>query len=135
MSLKQYLFVMIFATVLAWIGWIIVINSVNPETSGLEGITLFYVSLLLALVGTFAVLGFGLRSLTQKEELPYRLVLLSFRQSLFFSLLIVGVLMLKASQALRWWNVLLLVIVLTLMEFVALSLHRVQRKAPVGHSN
>lgn len=119
---------MIVTTLFAWVGWTLVLTSISPLGDGIEGLVLFYLSLLLSLIGTFAIAGFLVRTRTQPGELPYRIVIDSFRQSLFFSLLIIGVLIFQSTRTLSWLTILLLMAALTLAEFAALSLHRVRRK-------
>lgn len=82
---------------------------------------LFYGSLLLALVGTFSLLGFFLRVWFTKEEVIFRHLGISTRQSIWFALLLVGSLLLLGAGYLRWWSEILLIVFLVLLEFFFLS--------------
>ena len=78
----------------------------------------FYISLFLALVGTFSVLGFVMRViLLKKHFFLSRQVAVSFRQALLLSLLITAALVLQSRSLLTWWTALLVVAALTLLEF------------------
>ncbi len=121
MSLTRYFFIMVIATILAWVSWAVVITQINPEIALWDGFALFYATLFLALIGSFALIGLAIRMHTQAQHLPYYLVLLSFRQGVFFALLAIGSLILQSKHLLRWWNVLLLVVLLTVFEYFALT--------------
>lgn len=124
MTLTKYVFIVLAATVLAWVSFAVVLTQINPDTAGLDGFTLFYASLFLALLGSFALMGLSIRLHTQQHHLPYYLVLLSFRQAIFFSVLVVGALLMQSQRVLYWWNMIGLVGVLTLLEFFALKIRR-----------
>ena len=80
MTLRAYLVYMLGGTVLGWTAWILIILYTNPFSAGLGAIFLFYATLFLSLVGTFAVLGFGARALiTKKNEVVFRKVKCTFR--------------------------------------------------------
>jgi len=100
---------------------------VNPDEAGIIGFSLFYLSLLLALIGTFSLIGFFGRVWFTKERVIFRHLGVSTRQSVWFSTLLVGTLLLQGSGYLRWWSILLLVILVTLLEFFFLSRKIVQR--------
>ncbi|RMD59868.1 hypothetical protein D6821_00155 [Candidatus Parcubacteria bacterium] len=121
MTLKKYLAVMSITTGVCWVVWSAVLLIIDPEVTNWIGFFLFYSSLLLALVGTFALLGFWLRFIMLRQQLVFRLVKDAFRQSFFFSLAIVGALLLLAKGWFNWLNLLLLIIGLSFLEFFVLS--------------
>lgn len=121
MSLFTYLALMIISTALSWGAWVMVVISINPVSADFFGFLLFYCSLSVALTGTFALIGFFCRTIfAQHEEVLYR-VLISFRQGLFFSLLIDGFLVMQHARLLTWYNAAFLIIALTLAEFFMIS--------------
>ncbi len=124
MTLTKYVLIVLVATLLAWVGFGVVLSQINPETAGLDGLALFYVILFLALLGSFALMGLSIRLHTQQQHLPYYLVLLSFRQAIFFSVLVVGALLLQSHRVLYWWDMIVLVGLLTILEFFALKIRR-----------
>ncbi|MEK7103172.1 MAG: hypothetical protein AAB870_02400 [Patescibacteria group bacterium] len=121
MTLKKYLAMMTFATLVCWGAWLSVINMIDVANTGFLGHTLFYASLFLALTGTFAVVGFFIRLVLLKQELVFQKVVIAFRQAIFFALLIDGLLILAARSLLTWYNVMFLVIGLTIAEFFMIS--------------
>lgn len=120
MSLRLYLWLMTATTLLSWIGFSIVVNLMSPE-DGFTGLVLFYISLTLGLTGTFALVGFCLRFLFLRSEQTFKHVSISFRQGLFFALLIDGFMLLQSMRLLTWYNSALLILGLTLAEFFVIS--------------
>lgn len=106
MTLRQYLTIMIVATLLCWVSWIFVLMNVDPFTSGLLGFLFFYVSLFFLLVGTLSLLIFGLYHLFSHSSLPlFRYVQYSFRDAVVLSVFILALLWLQSQRLLQWWNV------------------------------
>ncbi|MFP4514702.1 MAG: hypothetical protein ACLFNO_01715 [Parcubacteria group bacterium] len=123
MTLKNYLTLMIIATLACWGAFIFILNTVNPEITNWLGFVLFYSSLFLAVSGLSAIVGFLVRFWLLKQKLAFYSVNSAFRQSFLFALLIISVLLLLANDLFTILNVLLLVIIITLIEFFLIS-HR-----------
>lgn len=121
MTLLRYLIVMFFATALCWAAWFTVVQSVDPFDTDIVGYFLFYSSFSLALAGTFALVGLLFRTLLLKQELMFQKVAISFRQGIFFAILIDGFLILQSQRLLTWYNIAFLVIGLTIAEFFVIS--------------
>jgi hypothetical protein len=124
MSLKQYLIIMIIATLICWGALAMVIFNVDPETTGLAGFGLFYVSLFLALTGTISLIGLLIRRAIDRQQLIVRQVGLAFRQAISFAFLIVILVYLQSQRLLTWWNLLILMVALTVLEFFLISYRR-----------
>lgn len=110
--------------IICWVGFIFVINQLNPADAGVLGYILFYGMLFLATVATLSVFGFLLRSRLLKGELTFKQVSITFRQAFWFGILVITALWMQSLSVLTWWNVLLLIIVLSVFEFFFLSLKR-----------
>lgn len=112
-------------TIVAWTGWVIVITTVNPEGAGALELSFFYLSLFLSLLGTFSVLGFGIRSLLQRHHRAhiYR-VSTAFRQACLWSLGLIIALALQSQRILSWWLLLLLLLAMTMIEFTFIVLQQ-----------
>ncbi len=115
MNIKQFLSLMILGTLLCWAMFLLVIFNIPPENGYISFIFL-YASLFLALLGTLAIIGLGIRMWILKKEIVFKEVKNSFRQSLLLSVLISSVLFLESKNNLAWWNMLLLIIALTVLE-------------------
>ena len=109
MTLRQYLSIMIVASLLCWVSWIVVLLNVDPFTSGWVGFLFFYISLFFSLLGTSAVLIFVLYYQFSRRAVPmYRYVQCSFRDALMLAVTGVGLLYLQGQRYLRWWNFIIL---------------------------
>ncbi len=119
MTLRQYLIFMSVGTALCWAAWTFVLFSFNPSEAGYVPFVFFYGSLFLAVVGTFSVIGFMVRSLIVRDEtVVFRHVRKTFRQSIFLAFGIVAGLMLSAKQWLTWWNALILIFLIVGFEAI-----------------
>ena len=120
MTLKQYFTVMILGTILCWAAWWMVVVSIDPFQDTGVGFSFFYISLFLALLGTTSIVAFALRKNFSRMDLPmFRYVQKSFKDSLFFSILIIILLYLQAMGYIRLWNLGILGVALVLyLSFV-----------------
>ena len=98
-----------------------VILNIDPFSSGFVGLFSFYIMLFLALMGTFALFGFIVRAVFVKRSVLFRHIGVSLRQSVLFSSLIMVSLMLQANNLFTWWNAILLILGLGLLEFFFLG--------------
>lgn len=105
MTLKQYLTIMVLASILCWTAWVVVIMNVDPFEANAISFLFFYVSLFFALLGTVSLIIFALYHFFSKEEQPlFRYVQRSFRDAFFLSVLTLGLLMLQAWSMLNMWS-------------------------------
>lgn len=124
MTLKQYLKFMLIATALCWLAFVIIIFTVDPHEATTLQFILFYISLLLSLTGILAIIGLIFRGHLSSESTPKK-VSTAFRQAIWFSTLIIFFLFLQGQRILTWWNLIIFLLFLTLLEFFFLS-HRNQ---------
>ncbi|MDP3986055.1 MAG: hypothetical protein U1C53_01255 [Candidatus Veblenbacteria bacterium] len=127
MTLRQYLSWLALGTGISWGAFGLVLSYLNPETAGNIGFLFFYLSVFLSLTGTLTLIGFAWRYLRHRDEVLFRHVSISFRQGVLLAFMVVVALWLEAHELLTWWNLGLLVVGLTLLEFFWLS---VRRSAP-----
>src|SRR5688572_16991928 len=122
MTLRQYLILMTLGTLLAWGGVAMVVATVDPTTAQAGVFLAFYASLLLALTGTFSILGLLMRiGMLRRQLVVSRHVAVSFRQAVLLAALFSAALYLQGKSMLSWWNALLIAIALTVFEFVFIS--------------
>lgn len=115
---------MTLAAASAWIAWAVVLHGVDPSRSGILGFFLFYTTFTMATFGTISILGLLIRLWRTKEELPFRLVIRSFRHGVLLSMLLTTSLIIFSQNWFRWWIMLLLVILMALIEMAFLSLNK-----------
>lgn len=119
---------MLAGTFLAWIGWAFVLLKVNPDEGGFIGFLLFYLTLLIALTGTFSLLGIFFRVYIKKRHhVVIREVHIAFRHAVFMASMAVTSLALSAQGWLTWWVFLLLLAIIAIFEYVALIIQEGKR--------
>ena len=122
MTLRQFLFIMFVATVLCWMSFGMVVVNIDPFQGSTVGFLFFYASLFAALVGTISLKSFFFYRVFSKQDLPmFRLVKKSFRNGVFFALVLIGLLFLQMQQYLTIWNFTLCLIVVALIISFAVS--------------
>ncbi len=105
MTLRQYLFLMIFATLLCWVAWFFVLLNVDPFVDSNLGFFFFYTTLFCALLGTLSLITFLLSSLFHRQTVPmFRRVQKTFISGLVVSAVLVVLLYLQGKQILHLWN-------------------------------
>ncbi|MBF8280561.1 MAG: hypothetical protein HW383_334 [Candidatus Magasanikbacteria bacterium] len=128
MTLKQYLALMAIGTIFCWGIWTFVLFTINPTHASIFGFVFFYLSLLLSLVGTFAVIGLIIRLLKHQDEIIFRHVKQTFRRGILLGSLIVAALLFKSFGLLYWWTTLFLIIVVASIEALSVMERRVGLK-------
>ena len=122
MTLKQYLILMTFGTVICWASWGVTIWSIDPDHAGFLGFVFFYASLFLALLGTFSVLGFMIKKKTLgDDELIFRHVKRTFRQGAMLAFFCLMLLAFRQMQILTWWNAVLIAILFAVLEGIVFT--------------
>lgn len=122
MTLRTYLALMIMATLIAWLGFGIIVLTIDPQTTNWIGISLFYLTLLISLSGTGAITGFVVRFLFLKHELIARSVLVAFRQGFLAAIMLTVILFFLSHKQFNTLNVILLILGVSTLEFLLLSL-------------
>ena len=117
MKLSKYLTLMLLATLFCWGAFFIVLFSVDPFTTTILGFILFYFSLFFALVGVLSLVGFLTRYFFNKHQFITQQITVSFRQSVWFALLVVISLYLQSHKLIAWWNLLILILILAMVEY------------------
>ncbi len=117
MTHHRYIGIIAACGLIAWLAWSLVIAKLSPyESMGLS-LTLFFITLFIALSATFTSLGFYFRVWLFKNEIFYKHINVSLRQGVFLSLIAVFCLVFQMMRLLNWWSGFLLVSIAVLMEF------------------
>ena len=116
-SYKKYLSGLLVAAFVSWAAWFLVVAKLNPFESTLLALSLFFVSLLFALVCTFTLIGFYMRAFLNAQEVHQQHISISLRQAILLAVCADVCLLLLVFGLLTWWSGFLLVIVITLIEF------------------
>jgi uncharacterized protein YacL len=105
----------------SWGSLLGVLFFINPRQAGMLGFTLFFLALFLATASTASLVGYGLRRFIAPGQIPAYSVRYSLRQGILLGLLLDGILLLQSLRLMRWWLVLILVIIFISLEFFFLS--------------
>jgi len=112
-----YLLAILIATVFGWASWIVVINKLSPFTAPELALGLFYTSLFIALAGTLALIIYYLRAWLNKGEIYNVHLNISLRQGILLSAMICIGIAFQRLKVLTWWDGLLLLAIVLLIEF------------------
>lgn len=121
MTLGAYIWGIRFVTLVSVAAFGLVINFVDPDATGLVGKVLFYLSLFFALSGILNLFFLWLRRKFMGIEMASMSVGLSFRQGNLLALFAVGLLIMQSFRVLVWWDGLLLLVGIFLVELYFLS--------------
>ncbi len=121
MTLGKYLIAMSLVAAICWLSWVIVLYQIDPFSAGILGFVLFYLTLFFALTSTLAIIGLIFRRWLIKNQLAIQQVAKALRQGVLFAILIIVSLILSSFDLLTWWNMVLLIAILAVLEFFFLS--------------
>ncbi len=128
MSFRGYLVLMGLSTVIAWLGWVIVLFNIDPFASGAVGFVLFYITLWAGLIGTLTIAGLLYRVYAlRRGDLVIREVRVSFRHALLLSLVSIIALILSAQGWFSWWVLVVLIVVAGVIEYISLVVQQSRR--------
>jgi hypothetical protein len=94
---------------------------IDPFNAGVLGFVFFYLTFAFALTSSFSVFGLVFRLWFVKNQLAVKQVATALRQGIWFALLVIVSLILFSHSLLFWWNGLLLIAILAMLEFFFLS--------------
>ena len=123
MAVGQYLGLIVVGTIVSLASFWLVVTSVDPTQTTSGGFFLFYAGLFLSLIGVLFFIGNFLRRRFSRQ-LDYIRISAAMRQAVFLSALVIGWRMLHERGLATWYNVLLLIAVLTMLEFFFISRHK-----------
>lgn len=112
---------MLLGTFLSWSAWGLVIWNMDPTEAGIAGFVLFYLTLLMSLVGTMTLLGVVYRvMLLKRHALVMREVRIAFRHAILISLVGIISLILSGLGFLRWWAITAMILLVCGLEYLFL---------------
>jgi hypothetical protein len=121
MTLRAYIWGMRIITLFSLLVLGVVILYINPEGSGMIGICMFYLVAFFVLSGMFNLFLLFVRRKILGDELATKNIQLSFRQGILLSIMTLIILILQSYQMLIWWDALLVVAGIFLIELYFLS--------------
>jgi len=128
MNLQKFLLLIGGAALCSWLAWLTVVLYIDPTTTGLISVIVFYVSLSLALLATFTELGLAVRMAWHKLQhdnfIAFKFMTPALRQATWFTLLVIVSLLLLSQRLFSVWSISSLIVSLMILE--AFFLQRTQ---------
>ncbi len=128
MSYRSYLLIMLAGTLVAWSGWALVLLRINPKEAGLLGLTSFYVTLFMGMVGLLTLVELLINvHLMKKRELLIREVKMAFRRAVLLALICVLSLIFSSVGKFSWWILLVFIAVAAAIEYIFMLISHSRR--------
>ncbi len=121
MTLKSYIWGIRIITLISLVALGAVVYYIDPENSSLIGVILFYLVAFFVLSGIFNLMLIFLRRKLLGNEMAVKNIDLSFRQGILLAVMIIAIMILQSYQMLIWWDALLVVAGVFLVELYFLS--------------
>jgi len=121
MTLKSYLWGMRLSTLLAFAAWGLAVFYTDPEKGGTPIKLIFYFTLFLFLSGVFILMLSLFRRKFGGDGVVLSDLGMSFREGMLLSLLVIILLVLQSFKFLVWWDGLLVVAGIFLIELYFLT--------------
>ncbi|MFA6493210.1 MAG: hypothetical protein WCV58_03670 [Patescibacteria group bacterium] len=116
MVLRVYLFSLYLTLFLSFGLLSLIFFNVNPYTSPVWMIMLFYFTFFLLWMSFFGLVGFYLKVWATNREVIFAHILPTLRQSAFISLALTGLLFLFQIKVLSWWMAGLFILAVLMVE-------------------
>ena len=113
---KTHIILILVGTLLCLFSLGSIIAFTDPYNAGLLTHIFFYLSLFLAVLGLFTVLGLGIRQRFVSGGIYLINLSVSFRQALLLGILVISSLILQSKGLLFWWVELSLILFLVFIE-------------------
>lgn len=105
----------------SWGSWVMVLLQVSPFRQKSLALPVFYISLFIALAATFSLVFYGLRRWVSQKEIHNSHLNISLRQGVLISTMLVIGLGFQRLKILTWWDALLLLAIILMIEFYFMS--------------
>jgi len=109
------------AALVSWATWLVVLYKLSPFTQYQLALPSFYATLFIALATTFSLLFYYLRRAVSKNEIHNMHLNVSMRQGVLISFMLVVGLGFQRLRILTWWDALLLLAIVLMVEFYFMS--------------
>ncbi|HBB37704.1 MAG: hypothetical protein UV82_C0013G0078 [Candidatus Magasanikbacteria bacterium GW2011_GWD2_43_18] len=123
MTIRQFITIMVFGTLMCWSGWGVVLWNIDPYEAGVLSFLFFYITLFLALTGTISTALYTVYHFFGDVQVPvFRYVQKSMGYGLIVSSLVVFIILAQMFRLLNVWSISLLVLIAAF--FISLKLSR-----------
>ncbi|HRY60320.1 MAG TPA: hypothetical protein P5096_02995 [Patescibacteria group bacterium] len=116
MRLNNFLWIFEILTCVFWVVFLSILFFINPYNAKAEIFILFFISLLIALAGTWTITEFRLVTKYRGMDALNRKLSNSFRHGFMTSLVISGLLFMQGLRVLKVWDAVMFVLAIALFE-------------------
>ncbi len=116
MTSRNYLLGILLTAILGWIALIIIILRLDPFASTALAIPFFFAALFLTLTGTLTLAGFYFRVWFRRGEIYLQHISISLRQAILLTIATEVALAFQILRILTWWDGILIVAAIGLVE-------------------
>lgn len=136
MTLRTFLVGSLSGAIVGWIVWALIVTWLDPTQAGFIGFALFFLSLMLAVSSTMAIVGYGVRRVLAAGQLPAYSVRPALRQGILLGIFLDLLLFLQLFRISRWWVSVIVIVFFVFLELFFLSYDRNarQHRATKEHS-
>ncbi|KKW28834.1 MAG: hypothetical protein UY72_C0060G0003 [Candidatus Uhrbacteria bacterium GW2011_GWD2_52_7] len=125
MTIRQFITIMVFGTLMCWSGWGVVLWNIDPYEAGVLSFLFFYITLFLALTGTISTSFYTVYHFFGDVQVPvFRYVQKSMGYGLSIAAVFVVLLLAQMFSLLNVWSVSLLVLIAAFVLSLKLSRRR-----------
>jgi len=125
MTIRQFITIMIFGTLMCWAGWGVVLWNIDPYEAGIVSFMFFYITLFLALTGTISTALYTVYHFFGDVQIPvFRYVQRSMGYGLSAASVLVVLLLAHMFSLLNVWSMSLLVLIAAFVLSLKLSKRR-----------
>lgn len=128
MNIKQYILIFAAGTALMFSAWFLILITIDPTTTGTITLIIFYLTLVLSLLGFLTTILTWVRTKGSKKSSPEEIVLTSLRQGVMLSTLFTVSLILLHNEMFSLLSIFLLIFLFGLLEFFFLKLAQKSKK-------
>lgn len=116
MSVRGYLLGILATTILCFAAFALIVMVIDPEKANVWIFAGLFTSLGLGVMGAFMVLGYLVRRLTSNNEVVFSHITVLARQGFLLALGVTSLVIMQVTRILTWWDALMLVVILALVE-------------------
>ncbi|MAF81291.1 hypothetical protein CL628_04735 [bacterium] len=129
MTVRLFVIGSLLAIVVSVGAWGLILTQLAPSQAGGLGFVLFFLSMFVAVASVSGLLGYFVRRLLLRGQLPAYAVRTSLRQGLMVAGFASLLLFLQLIQLYRWWVAIAMIAILGSLELVFLSYDRSNRRS------
>ena len=128
MTVRVFIVGSFLAAIGSWTIWLLIVNYLNPVRAGATGLSLFFLTLFLAVASTAALFGYAVRRFIARDTLAAYVVRTALRQGVLLGLFLDLLLGLQLINLYTWWLAVIAIVLFVTIEFIFLGYDQTHRR-------